>query len=138
MRPLAAAAAMAAAAALIHVSGAAPAAGDPAAGERLYARCAGCHSPDRHRTGPKHCGLLGRMSGTASGYDYSAAMGEAGITWNAQTLDRFLAAPTAVVPGTTMGFAGIADDAERRDLIAYLATLTPEADTCRAAAKGGS
>jgi cytochrome c len=42
------------------------------------------------------------------------------ITWNARTLDRFLENPMKAVPGTTMGYAGIADAKERRDLIAYL------------------
>lgn len=113
---------------------AAPPRGDAAAGERVYARCLGCHSPDRHRTGPLHCGLVGRVSGTAAGYDYSPAMREAGITWSAEALDAFLQAPLAAVPGTTMGFAGIADDGERRDLIAYLATLTAASEDCESLA----
>lgn len=50
------------------------------------------------------------------------------IVWNARTLDRFLEHPTRVVPGTGMGYAGIADRAERTALIAYLkaANDTPE------------
>lgn len=120
---------------LSFVATASPPPGDLAAGERVYARCIGCHSPDRHRTGPRHCGLLGRVSGTAKGYDYySPAMQEAGITWNAETLDVFLQAPLAAVPGTTMGFAGIADAGERRDLIAFLATLTAGSERCPGAA----
>jgi len=43
--------------------------------------------------------------------------------WGAATLDRFIAAPRAVVPGTRMAYAGLKDDAKRQDLIAYLATL---------------
>lgn len=108
----------------------APPAGDAAAGERAYARCIGCHSPEWHRAGPRHCGLLGRVSGTASGYDYSEAMRQAAIPWDAASLDRFLAAPMTVVPGTSMGFAGIADAAERRDLIAWLATLVVPSKHC--------
>ena len=45
---------------------------------------------------------------------------EAEDVWNENTLDRFLASPPAVVPGTAMGYAGIADRKERADLIAYL------------------
>lgn len=108
--------------------------GDPVAGERVYVRCIGCHSPDRNRTGPMHCGLFGRVSGTAAGYDYSAAMREAAITWNADTLDTFLEAPLEAVAGTTMGFAGVADPSERHDLIAYLGTLTAASEICRGAA----
>jgi cytochrome c len=116
---------------LSFLAKAAPPPGDPAAGEQVYARCIACHSPDRNRTGPLHCGLFGRVSGSAPGYDYSAALQEAAITWNAATLDVFLRAPLEAVPGTTMGFAGIADAGERRDLIAYLGTLTPASEACR-------
>ena len=54
------------------------------------------------------------------GFPYSDAMKRSGIVWNAQTLDRFLADPTGVVPGTAMGYAGVKDARERADLIAYL------------------
>ncbi|HEX2138620.1 MAG TPA: c-type cytochrome [Woeseiaceae bacterium] len=134
------AAAVSLAAGLIGFPGraiASPPPGDPAAGERVYVRCIGCHSPERHRTGPRHCGLVGRVSGTAAGYDYSPAMREAAITWNAETLDAFLQAPLAAVPGTTMGFAGIADRGERRDLIRYLETLTSASRQCRSATAAG-
>jgi cytochrome c len=42
------------------------------------------------------------------------------VVWDSETLDEFLAAPIQYVPGTYMGFAGIKDDEERRDLIAYM------------------
>lgn len=107
--------------------------GDATAGKLVYSRCLGCHSPQRNRTGPRHCELLGRVSGTADGYDYSDAMRDAAIVWDTDTLDRFLASPLIFVPGTTMGFAGVADARERRDLVAYLAGLTASAEECRAA-----
>jgi cytochrome c len=106
-----------AAAAALPVSGAGA---DAARGERLYDRCGACHSLDRDRTGPRHCGLFGRKAGTVPGFAYSEAMRTSGIVWNAKTLDRFLAAPLEAVPGTSMGYAGIPDASERRDLIAYL------------------
>ena len=109
---------------------AAPPAGDPAAGKLGYAKCIGCHSPERNRTGPRHCELLGRVAGSLPGYDYSEAMRNAAIRWDAESLDRFLAAPMTVVPGTTMGFAGVADARERRDLVAYLGSLTASAEEC--------
>jgi cytochrome c len=96
------------------------AAGDPAAGEAVYSRCLGCHSLEYNRTGPKHCGLIGRHAGSASGYDYSDAMKRSKLVWNARTLDRFLADPPKAVPGTTMTYAGVPDPKERADLIAYL------------------
>jgi cytochrome c len=96
------------------------AAGDPARGAQIYERCAACHSIERDRTGPRHCGLFGRKAGTVAGFEYSEAMKRSGIVWNAKTLDRFLANPLKAVPGTAMGYAGVPDAAERRDLIAYL------------------
>jgi cytochrome c len=94
--------------------------GDPANGERIYGRCLACHALQYDRTGPRHCGLFGRKAGSVPGFDYSEAMKRSGIVWNAATLDRFLADPLGTVPGTTMGYAGIADARERADLIAYL------------------
>jgi cytochrome c len=90
------------------------------AGEALYARCAGCHSLEHDRTGPRHCGLFGRKAGSVRGYEYSEAMKRSGITWNEKTLERFLAAPEKLVPGTTMTYAGIPDAKERAALISYL------------------
>lgn len=105
--------------------------GDPAAGKHVYARCMGCHSPARNRTGPMHCGVFGRVSGTVPGYDYSQAMQEAAITWTAKTLNWFLKAPMKAIPGTKMTFAGVKDDQDRHDLIAYLATLDAESPACQ-------
>ena len=121
---------------LVMLATAAPPPGDAAAGKTVYVRCMGCHSPQQNRTGPRHCELLGRVSGTAAGYDYSEAMRDAAIVWNADTLDRFLASPMTVVPGTSMGFAGVADARERRDLIAYLAGLGAAAEECVEPQKG--
>lgn len=104
---------------------------DLAAGQASYAKCMGCHSPEYNRTGPLHCGLLGRESASVKGYDYSQAMRDAGIVWNIDTLNRFLQAPLEMVPGTSMGFAGIPDDDERRNLIAWLATLNASSELCR-------
>ena len=86
-----------------------------------------CHSIDRDRTGPRHAGLFGRRAGSVPGFPYSAAMkkaGEGGLVWNEQTLDKFLQNPTKFIPGTRMGYAGVKDDQERADLIAYLKEAT--------------
>ena len=95
-------------------------AGDAKAGEAVYSRCAGCHSLEVNRTGPKHCGLFGRRAGSVPGFEYSPAMKRATIVWNAETLDRFLADPPKAVPGTAMTYAGVPDAQDRADLIAYL------------------
>ena len=100
---------------------AAPAgAADSRAGATIYERCAACHSLANDRAGPRHCGLLGRRAGTVEGFEYSEAMKRSGIVWTERSLDRFLAAPTRVVPGTSMGYAGITDPVERANLVAYL------------------
>jgi cytochrome c len=99
-------------------------AGDPKAGEAIYGRCQACHALDYDRVGPRHCGLLGRRAGSVPGFDYSPAMKKSGIVWTARMLDRFLADPLGTVPGTTMTYAGVADTAERADLVAYLGAAT--------------
>jgi len=99
---------------------AALAAGDPAAGEAVYSRCLGCHAIEYNRTGPRHCGVVGRRAGSVPGYEYSPAMKQSGIVWNEKTLNRFLSDPLKTVPGTTMTYAGVTDAKDRADLIAYL------------------
>ena len=108
---------------LAFAASAAPAAGvagDAKAGEAIYSRCLACHALEYDRTGPRHCGLFGRRAGSVQTFTYSAAMKRSAIVWNRATLDRFLRDPLAAVPGTTMGYAGVADATERADLIAYL------------------
>ncbi|PLC48757.1 cytochrome c family protein [Pollutimonas subterranea] len=89
-------------------------------GEAVYSRCLACHALAYDRTGPRHCGLFGRQAGSIPGYAYSQAMKESKIIWDDDTLNLFLADPMHVVPGTSMGYAGIPDKQERADLIAYL------------------
>jgi cytochrome c len=96
--------------------------GDAARGEALYQACSACHSVDENDLGPKHRGVVGRQAGSVPDYTYSAALKNSGITWDAQSLDRWLSNPSALVPGTKMYFR--VDDPQRRaDLIAYLTTL---------------
>lgn len=103
-------------------------------GEQVYARCAACHAIEANRTGPQHCGLFGRRAGTAPGYDaYSKALRDSNIVWDARSLDRFLRDPTAAVPGTTMGYAGVKDGAERAALIDWLSAATRAGTACRLA-----
>ncbi|HZP93768.1 MAG TPA: cytochrome c family protein [Burkholderiales bacterium] len=110
----------------------AQAAGDPKKGEEIYSRCIACHALAYDRTGPHHCGLIGRKAGSVPGFAYSPAMKRSGIVWTESTLDRFLANPMKMVPGTAMGYAGIADRQERADLIAYLERAAASPDLCPA------
>ncbi|MEM7222194.1 MAG: c-type cytochrome [Pseudomonadota bacterium] len=108
----------------------AAAGGDPGRGAALYDRCRACHSLARNRTGPKHCGLIGRPAGAVPGFAYSPAMSESGWIWMPETLDRFLAAPIETLPGTSMGYDGIKDPGERADLIAYLIEASRDPALC--------
>jgi cytochrome c len=96
--------------------------GDPVRGEEVYSRCLACHALEYDRVGPRHCGVLGRRAGIVPGFPYSEAMRRSKLTWDAKTLDRFLADPAKAVPGTTMTYAGVKDAKERADLIAWLDT----------------
>ena len=121
-------AAMAAAAAVAAAAAAAALPpGDATRGAQIYERCLACHAIDRDRTGPRHAGLFGRRAGSVPGFAYSPAMKKAGgngLIWNDVTLDGFLQSPTTYVRGTRMGYAGVKDDQERADLIAYLKAAT--------------
>jgi cytochrome c len=116
--------AVGACAALAAMSPPVAARGNAARGAAIYERCAACHSLGHSRTGPKHCGLLGRRAGSVPDFDYSPALRASGIVWSERTLDRFLAAPTKMVPGTSMGYAGIEDPRDREDLIAWLGEVS--------------
>lgn len=103
------------------------AAGDAARGAQVYeARCAGCHSVQADRVGPRHAGVVGRQAGSVPGFAYSPALQKSGITWDAATLERWLADPEALVPGQRMGYR-LGDASQRADVIAYLATLVETA-----------
>jgi len=91
-------------------------------GEQAFAMCTACHSRDAgapQRMGPNLHDLLGRKAGSSPGFDYSPALRASDITWNAQELDAYLAAPTKRVPGTRMAIA-VPDPARRQALIEYL------------------
>jgi cytochrome c len=96
-----------------------------ARGERLYQeRCGACHSLEEHGAGPKHRGLIGRKAGTRSGFDYSAALAASNLVWSAQTLERWIADPNALVPGNNMIVQLANDPADRAAIIAYLVAST--------------
>ena len=98
--------------------------GDAAAGEKLFAHCAPCHSnkPGENKFGPSLAGAFGRKSGTEPGYNYSSAMKGANVTWDEKTLDEYLQGPGKFVKGTRMVYF-VPDEKDRQDIIAYLRTL---------------
>jgi len=92
-------------------------------GQLLYLTCKGCHDLQAgvpHKVGPNLHGVVGRRAGTSEGFRYSEALAQSGIVWTPETLDGFLRQPGAMVRGNGMAFAGIADDADRASLIAWM------------------
>src|SRR5215475_12167099 len=101
------------------------AAGDAAAGQQVFAtRCGVCHAtePGVKKFGPSLAGVFGRKSGTEAGYEYSAALKTAAITWDDKTLDQYIENPTVDVPGTKMP-VNLPGSGDRENVIAYLKTL---------------
>lgn len=91
-----------------------------------YMLCATCHTTAKggpNGLGPNLWGVFNARAAHEPGYRYSDQLRAAGIEWNDETLDRWLANPKAMVPGTKMFFGGVADPAKRRELIAYLKSL---------------
>lgn len=100
------------------------------AGRRVFAQCRSCHTIDAgggNRVGPNLHGVFGREIGTAEGFTYSQPVQEASFVWDADQLDHWLANPQTFLPGNRMAFAGVRDETQRRDVIAYLmAETAPE------------
>ena len=98
--------------------------GNAAAGEKVFAHCAPCHSnkPGENRFGPSLAGVFDRKSGTEPGYSYSPAMKELNVTWDQTNLDEYLKGPGKFVRGTKMVYF-VPNEKDRQDVIAYLKTL---------------
>ncbi len=99
-------------------------AGDPVAGEKVFAKCKVCHAIGpgaTNKVGPELNGVVGRMAGSVSGYNYSEANRTSGIVWSEEELTPYLHDPRGVVPGTKMTFAGLKKDEDVANVIAYLA-----------------
>jgi cytochrome c len=92
------------------LAAAATPAGAPTAAD--FSRCVGCHSTQagQNKIGPSLAGVFGHASGSTPGYSYSAAMKNAHLTWDQQTLDKFLQNPGGLVHGTKM-FTSVPDAA---------------------------
>jgi cytochrome c len=84
--------------------------------------CRTCHSlrEGDNRLGPNLHNIVGRQAGSAE-YSYSPAMKSSAVVWDAETLDRFIENPEAVVPGHNMKpYGGISDDEIRASIVAHL------------------
>jgi cytochrome c len=99
------------------------AAADPAAGEKVFAKCKACHKIDgNNATGPHLNGVVGRDAHSVADFAYSDGMKAVHDPWTPEHMELFLTNPKKVVPGTKMGFAGLPNIKDRANVIAYLAT----------------
>ena len=109
---------------------AALAGGDAAAGEKVFKKCKACHTIGegaKRRTGPPLNNMVGTVLGEFEDFKYSkgmVALSEAGTVWTIENLNAFFTKPRDFVAKTKMSFAGLKDEEDRANLIAYLATFT--------------
>ncbi len=95
-------------------------------GEQVFRKCRACHQVGdtaKNAVGPLLNGIVGRKAGTIEGFNYSAAnkdAGAGGLLWTEDVLFKYLESPAAFMPKNKMAFAGLKDEAERQDVIAYL------------------
>ena len=100
-------------------------AADVEAGAKVFkAQCTACHTIVEHKKliGPSLFGVFGRKAGSED-FAYSDANKNSGLVWDEATLDKYLTSPKTVVPGTKMTYAGLKNDEQRANVIAYLATV---------------
>lgn len=105
------------------LAGAPAFAGDPEAGATVFKKCLACHAVGeaaKNKVGPVLNGVFGRAAGSVPDYKYSVAMTESGLVWNPEVFAEYIRNPRAMVPGTTMAFAGLKKDKEIEDVTAYL------------------
>lgn len=98
-------------------------------GRLLFMQCSACHAltagDNGGKIGPSLAGVFGRNAGSAAYYDgYSSALKDAGHVWNNETMGQWLTSPSEMVPGTSMVFAGVKDDAQRDLIVRYLGVVT--------------
>ncbi|MGB5086709.1 cytochrome c family protein [Methylocystis sp. FS] len=110
-------------------AGQALAAGDPAAGEKTFAKCKACHQVGetaKNAVAPHLNGIDGRKAGSVEGYNYSEADKNSGIVWDEASFKEFIKNPKAKIPGTKMIFQGLPNDADQENVWAYLVQFGPD------------
>ena len=105
---------------------------NPDAGEDTFKKCAACHTNTKggeNKVGPNLWNVVGRKVGQTPGFAYSEAVKTKGGDWTWEALATYLRDPRGTIPGNKMAFAGLADDADLADTLAYLRKLadTPPA-----------
>jgi len=97
--------------------------GDVNAGEKIFKKCAACHSINQggaNKIGPALYNVVGRKIGGVADYKYSKAFVEYGKEWNFEELNGFLIKPSKWIKGTKMAYAGLRKEEDRASIIKYL------------------
>ena len=97
--------------------------GDVNAGEKIFKKCAACHSINQggaNKIGPALYNVVGRKIGGVADYKYSKAFVEYGKEWNFEELNGFLIKPSKWIKGTKMAYAGLRKEEDRASVIKYL------------------
>ena len=97
--------------------------GDLAAGEKVFKKCAACHSINKggkNNIGPALYNVVGRQIGSVNDYKYSKALSEYGKEWTFEELNGYLIKPAKWIKGTKMAFAGLRKEKDRASVILYL------------------
>ncbi|MDB5997719.1 MAG: Cytochrome c2 [Pseudomonas sp.] len=97
---------------------------DQGQGAQVFANeCAVCHSVTKGMTGmmgPNLAGVVGRKSGSLEGFNYSQAMRNKDINWQAENIEQLITQPQAFVPGTYMPYMGLASADDRQAVVCFL------------------
>ena len=104
---------------------------DTKRGRLVFLQCQACHSVNAsgaHKVGPNLHGLFGTTAATKEGFRYSPALTESAIVWTPKALEEWLIRPSSFVPGNIMAFAGIRDEDDRTDLLAYVLIETSKTE----------
>ena len=97
--------------------------GDIATGEKVFKKCAACHSivkGGKNNIGPALYNVVGRKIGAVNDYKYSKALSEYGKEWTFEELNGYLIKPAKWIKGTKMAFAGLRKEKDRASVILYL------------------
>jgi len=97
--------------------------GDITSGEKIFKKCAACHSINKggkNKIGPALYNVVGRAVGGVDDYKYSKALASYGKKWNFEELNGFLTKPSSYLKGTKMSYAGLRKETDRASVIKYL------------------
>ena len=97
--------------------------GDVASGEKIFKKCAACHSINsggKNKIGPALYNVVGRAVGGVSDYKYSKTLASYGKVWTFEELNGFLTKPSSYLKGTKMSYAGLRKEKDRASVIKYL------------------